>query len=573
MIKNKPSYNRNNRRNSQLGGFGIRNAKARSAMAVFLTASFMLTGCGSTKDKTKTMAKQNEGLTEYEGLTAEDNKERTCYEVFVYSFADSNGDGIGDLDGLTEKLDYINDGDPAKHDDLGCTEIWTMPICPSPTYHKYDITDFMDIDSQYGTMEDFEELLDACHKRGVKLIIDLPVNHTSNEHPWFKEAAQYMKSLPEGEEPDYTKCKYASYYNFQKDPHSGYEMLGGNWYYEARFWSGMPDLNLDNPEVKEEIKNILYFWLDKGVDGFRLDAVTSYYTEDKQKSIDFIKWLNDTVKEKNSNAYIVGEAWADQSIYSKYYESGADSFFDFNFSGQDGVIASVVRGNKKPSYYAEQLVKEEELYKSIAPETAINAPFYTNHDMARSAGYYASDDGSKAKLAEALNLLMTGNAFIYYGEELGMRGSGKDENKRLAFPWSADANGEDGKYLCKGPSDADKVEQKYGTLEEQKKDEYSIYNYVRNAIRIRNAFPAISKGETEIVESLTVEKTCGFIRKYDGGDVLIVINTGDEAAKPDMSGASEYKNLAAVLTVNKDKVSYKDGKLTLPAYGIAVFTK
>lgn len=560
-----------------------------AAAAVMLSAS-LFGGCGKSRPSGKDMVKLNSSLTEYNGLTDEDNKERTCYEVFVYSFADSDGDGIGDIRGLTEKLDYINDGDPATDGDLGCTEIWTMPVFPSPTYHKYDVTDFMDIDSQYGTMADFEELISECHKRGVKIIIDLPVNHTSVDHPWFREASEYVESLPDGASIDPAGNKYADYYNFTNDAHSGYEMLDGRWYYEARFWSGMPDLNLDNDEVRDEIKEILYFWLDKGVDGFRLDAVTSYYTEDRDSSIGFVKWLNDTVKAKDSDAYIVGEAWADQTVYSEYYKSGADSFFDFNFSGQDGVIASVVRGNKKATFYAEQLVKEEELYESIAPDTAINAPFYTNHDMARSAGYYAGDDGSKAKLAGALNLLMTGNAFIYYGEELGMRGSGKDENKRLAFPWGKDDSGSDAAYQCRGPADADTVEQKYGSLSEQQADEYSIYNYYKNAIRIRNAFPAISKGRTEIADSLTGERTCGFIRRYSEdasgseagstdsasgkeGDVLIVINTGSEAVKLDLSDVSEYKTLAAVLTVNKEKASLGKGKLSLPGYGIAVLTR
>ncbi len=572
MIKN--IHKMNDRKIGHSAGSGFKKAKMRSAMALFLASTFVLAGCG--KDKTKTMKTQNASLTEYGGLTAEDNKERTCYEVFVYSFADSDGDGIGDLKGLTKKLDYINDGDPKTTSDLGCTEIWTMPVFPSPTYHKYDATDFMDIDSQYGTMEDFEALLSECHKRGIKLIIDLPLNHTSNSHPWFTEAATYISSLKEGEKPDSSKCKYVDYYNFQEQAHSGYEHLSGDWYYEARFWSGMPDLNLDEPQVKEEIKEILYFWMDKGVDGFRLDAVTSYYTEEKDKSIDFTGWVNDTVKAKNPDAYIVGEAWADQSIYSEYYRSGADSFFDFGFSGQDGVIASVVRGAKKASYYAEQLVKEEELYYEIAPDTAINAPFYTNHDMARSAGYYAYDDGSKAKLAGAMNLLATGNAFIYYGEELGMRGSGKDENKRLAFPWTTDSSSELSSLVCRGPADADKVEQKYGSFEEQEKDEYSIYNYYKNAIRIRNAFPAISKGRTEIIDSLTGDKTCGFTRKIegiDGEDVLIVINTGEDEVKLDMADASEYKKLAAFLTVAKDAPKLKSGKLTLPGYGIAILTK
>ncbi|SEF77568.1 Glycosidase [Eubacterium ruminantium] len=554
------------------------SGKTLKKSAAILTALCILTGCGKDKasDTGAQMDKLNDKLTAYSGLTAEENNVRTCYEVFVYSFSDSDGDGIGDLKGLSDRLDMINDGDAATKTDLECTEIWTMPIFPSPTYHKYDITDFKAIDPEYGTMEDFDSLLAECHKRGIKLIIDLPVNHTSNEHPWFKEASDYIKGLSKEEEPDTSKCKYISYYNFTKEAHSGYEKLNDEWYYEARFWSGMPDLNLDNEAVKDEIKDILYFWIDKGVDGFRLDAVTSYYTEDKQKNIDFIEWLNKTVKEKDPDSYIVGEAWTDFSIYSEYYKSGADSFFDFNFAGQDGVIASVVKGSRKASYYGEQLVKEEEELKNIAPDTAVNAPFYTNHDMARSAGYYVNDDGSKVKLAGALNLLTTGNAFIYYGEELGLRGSGKDENKRVAFPWTAEDSSELKKYICKGPAGAVTQELTFGSYEDQAKDPYSVYNYFRNAVRVRNAFPAISKGSTKLIEELNDDTASVFVRSIEGddsADVLIAVNTGAEKKEISLDSVSEYKELKAVLTVSKDKVSLKGSKLTLPPYGIAFITR
>lgn len=545
--------------------------------ALFTSLMFLFSGCGKKEDSNKSQMEELNGkLTSYEKLTDEDNNIRTCYEVFVYSFSDSDGDGIGDLNGLTERLDYINDGDPSTKTDLECTEIWTMPIFPSPTYHKYDSTDYKAIDPQYGTMEDFEKLVAECHKRGIKLIIDLAVNHTSNAHPWFREASEYMKKLPENEEPDISECKYVGYYNFTKQAHSGYEMLGNDWYYEARFWSGMPDLNLDNEEVRNEIKDIMYFWLDKGVDGFRLDAVTSYYTDEKQKNIEFLEWLNKTVKEKKSNAYIVGECWADMSTYSDYYKSGADSFFDFGFSGQDGVIASVARGSKKASYYGEMLVREETLLNDVSDGKAINAPFYTNHDMARSAGYYVNDDGSKVKLAGALNLLGSGNAFIYYGEEIGLRGSGKDENKRIAYPWTASDASILKKYICKGPDGATTQMLTFGSYEAQKDDEYSVYNYFRNAIRIRNAFPALSMGCTDYKEELSGENTCVFIRRIEDlseEEVLVAINSSGETQEIDLSSLSEYKNLKAVLTVSKDKVKLGSGKLTLPPYGIAFITK
>ena len=162
---------------------------------------------------------------------ADEDAYRTTYEVFVYSFYDSDGDGIGDLSGLTEKLDYINDGDPASGDDLGCTMIWLMPIFPSPTYHKYDATDYLDIDPQYGTLEDFDDLLAECHARGIRVILDLAINHTSSEHPWFTTATEYLRSLPQDAEPSVEECPYVDYYNFTREAANGYaQVTGTSWY-------------------------------------------------------------------------------------------------------------------------------------------------------------------------------------------------------------------------------------------------------------------------------------------------------------------------------------------------------
>ena len=363
-----------------------------------------------------------------------DDNYRTTDEVFVYSFADSDGDGIGDLNGLYDNLGYINDGQPSSGVDLSAGEIWLMPIFPSPTYHKYDTTNYMDIDPAYGTLEDFDKLLNECHARGINVILDLALNHTSTEHPWFLAAKEYLKNLPAGKDPVKDECPYVWYYTFSREQYPGFVPMDGTWYYEARFWEGMPDLNLSTPEVRNELSTIMKFWLDRGVDGFRLDAVTSYYTDNPDGNMEFMKWVADTVHGINPKAYLVAEAWTDQSSYASYYSTGVNSFFDFAYSGADGIIAQTVRGNMSAKSFAESLANEENLYSSVN-EHFINAPFYTNHDMPRSAGYYGDDDGPRTKLAGALNLLMTGNAFVYYGEELGMTGSGKDPNYRAPMYW------------------------------------------------------------------------------------------------------------------------------------------
>ncbi|MCR4586832.1 MAG: alpha-amylase [Lachnospiraceae bacterium] len=510
-----------------------------------------------------------------------EDKYRTTYEVFVYSFCDSDGDGVGDLQGLTSRLDYINDGAPGQGEDLECNGIWLMPIFPSPTYHKYDTTDYMGIDEEYGTMEDFENFLEEAHKRGITVILDLAVNHTSNEHPWFQEAATYLKSLPEGTQPDPGVCPYVEYYNFSREKRTGDEPLGGSgWYYEARFWSGMPDLNLDNENVRNEIAAICKFWLDKGVDGFRLDAVTSYYTEDTRASIDFLTFMDETVTGLDPDAYMVGEAWLNQNGYSEYYESGIDSFFDFKFAGAEGVIATAVnKGNKAPDY-VEALEKEEALYASIFPDY-INAPFYTNHDMARSFGYFAKGGAQKTKMAGALNLLMTGNAFLYYGEEIGMKGSGKDENKRAPMVWDSENKAEG---TCSGPADMESFDQPNPGVVQQLEDPDSILNFYRSAIRIRNSFPVIARGATEAVELLAVTdetkedqaskgSAAAFIRRSKAyEDVLVVFNVAEESRILTLpEEAASYGKLAAVLLADEGVVTRDGGTVTLPGYSVAVF--
>lgn len=497
-----------------------------------------------------------------------DDNYRTYYEIFVYSFCDSNGDGIGDLNGVTEKLDYIAD--------LGFNGIWLMPIMPSPTYHKYDTTDYMNIDPAYGTLEDFKTLIAECHKRGINVIIDLALNHSSSEHPWFQAAVDYLKTLPDGETPDPAECPYVEYYNFNLTGGSGYETITGSlpWYYECQFWGGMPDLNLQNPAVRAEFEQVASFWLDLGVDGFRLDAVKEYVSGAVGTNVEILTWFNDYVKSVNADAYIVCECWENKETYAQYYASGVNSMFDFAFGDSSGVIAKVVKGSASAAAYGEQIVVGQELYSSYNADY-IDASFYVNHDMGRSAGFYAGENSeAQTKMGNAMNILMSGSVFVYYGEELGMKGSGKDENKRVAMYWSTDDNAEG---MCDGPADADDVKMKFGSLEEQAADENSIYSYVKRAILLRNQNPAIARGEVSFYADYSGESICVITKTYGDTELLLVFNTTAEAATVDLTGLNIQGTAVSGLTMlgqlltGTDQPALEGCTLTMPAYSIAVY--
>lgn len=547
-------------------------------LSLLLCASILagMTGCGkaqkaleedgqqSETDAVQEMEaeEQEETWTEPEPVSMEDNY-RTWYEVFVYSFYDSNGDGIGDLKGLTQKLDYINDGDPGTFEDLGCSGIWLMPVMPSTTYHKYDVTDYYGIDQEYGTMEDFEAFMAACQERGIKVILDLVINHSSSQHPWFQEACSYLAELGEGE-PDLSVCPYVDYYHFSKEKQGGYAQVSGSdiWYYEAQFWDGMPDLNLYNEQLRGEIEQIVDFWLDKGVGGFRLDAAKEYETGANAANTEILAWFTDMVKSKKGDAYLVAEVWTDFNTYAGYYDSGIDSVFNFAFADNDGIIAKTVKGNIPASSYSSRLEEMEAVFAEHNPDY-IDAPFYTNHDMGRSAGYYAGEESeAQTKLAGAMNLMMSGSAFLYYGEELGMKGAGKDENKRAPMYFSTDPLAEG---MCKGPGDMDEIKMKFGSYEEQEKDPSSVYAYYKKAIYLRNLYPVIRKGRTENLEDYTSDTIAAFLRSWEGEKLYVFINISKEEAVLKLSGINA---VADALYVGEEKGSLQDGTLTIPGYGI-----
>ncbi len=473
------------------------------------------------------------------------------YEVFVRSYQDSDGDGIGDLPGLISRLDYISE--------MGYDGLWLMPIMPSPSYHKYDVTDYKAIDPEYGTLADFRALADACHERGIRLIIDLPVNHSSVQHPWFTQACEALRTNAES--------RYTDYYCFSKENgQKAVPISGTEWFYEEQFsGGGMPDLNLDSDAVRQEITQIMDFWLnDCGADGFRLDAVTSYYAADTEKNVAFLKWLNDTAKALKPDCFLVGEAWTGLGTIAEYYESGLDAFFLFPASQAEGYIARTIRARSKP---AQQFVKYmQEVQATLGDHTL--APFIGNHDTGRAVGsLQARSAPERAKFAETLVNLMGGATFTYYGEEIGMVGSGDDPNKRLAMYWNdGDMTGQ--------PPGTTKVEYAFPCVDEQLADANSLLNYCKALNHLKKQFPAIAWGENEFVYS--DDDLCVMKRTWNAQTCYIALNFSSKKAH-EYELQEKGLSLGGWLCVSDEEVHIAltdDGaSLLLPPYAMVVLAR
>ena len=501
---------------------------------------------------------------EYEQeLNVLDDNYRNYYEIFVYSFCDSDGDGIGDMKGIISKLDYVKE--------MGFNGIWLMPIMPSPSYHKYDVTDYYNVDSKYGTLEDFEKLLEECDKRGIKVIIDFVFNHTSAQHPWFKEAVAYLETLEEGQEPDLKVCPSVGYYHFTTESNGSedYHKAGtSDWFYECVFWDQMPDLALESTELRAEIEKIAKFWLELGVDGFRLDAAKEFYSGETGKNIEVLQWFSEYVISVKEDAYIVGEVWDEVAAIASYYESGVTSFFDFPLALYNGLITETTRklGTSSAKSFAKTLVTLGQKYSESNPDY-IDAPFISNHDTTRISAQCVNNP-DQMKMAAGLLLTMNGSPFVYYGEEIGMNSKGdKDENKRLPMQWSITDNA----GMTVGPTAADDVEQIFAPLDEQFADPLSIVNYYKRAIRIRNENPEIARGEISFIEELSGKDICAIKKVYEGSEIVIVYNISAEEGSIDLKAAGyEAFGIRGYLSVDGNAVTISNSVIDMPKYSIVV---
>jgi glycosidase len=483
---------------------------------------------------------------------------RVYYEIFVHSFSDSNDDGIGDIRGMINRLDYLNDGDDDSGKSLGIEGIWLMPIMPSPSYHKYDVTNYKAIDDDYGTLADFEEFLTLTEERNIYVIIDLVLNHTSNQHPWFRNA---KKAMEDGDLDN----KYLNYYTLvlEEEKESGkvYYPFVGDYFYEGNFSSAMPELNLDSPDVRAEIIDIITFWYDLGVDGFRLDAAKYPYLNDDDKNIEFWNWFVSECKKIKEDTYIVGEVWSGDSLIAPYYESFSN--FDFGMSQLQGAVSMVAQGFDDVNWYVAYINSYRNIVNNVNPD-AILTPFISNHDMNRAAGFLDLNN-YEMHMAANLYILTYGNPFIYYGEEIGMKGSRAtemtDANRRLAMLWGDNDTVED-------PigSTYSEDNQTNGTVKSQLKDKDSLLNHYKKLIMIRKAIPEIARGEYTPLQFNGYYSFGGFLSTYNDSTIGIFHNVGDTELVIDLSNFTEQEFSEVKAYVGVNNATLNGQTLTIGAY-------
>ena len=448
---------------------------------------------------------------------------RVYYQIFVGSFSDSNGDGLGDLRGIINRFDYLNDGDPNSGMSLGIEGIWLSPIFTSPTYHKYDCNDYYEIDPKFGTMEDLKELVELCHGRGVQIILDLVVNHTSTRHVWFQKFLTAHQNYDESD-------PYYDFYTWGtgSQPGRSFHKLGNtSHFYEGNFSNEMPELNYDNPNVRQAMVDVAKFYLDLGVDGFRFDAAKYIYYGEAERNTDFWDWYMAQLRSIKPDVYSVAEVWDGDGVTIPYNSS--TNCFNFTMSQVGGQIAQTA-ANGDPGVMARYI--ESYLQQIRAQRSdAMLCSFIANHDMDRTAGFLPISNG-RAFVGANLNILTPGSPFIYYGEEIGLRGSrggaNTDANRRLAMLWG------DGDTV-KDPIGADYDSAgRNGTVADQLPNGASLYNHYKKLIAIRQANPEIAYGEFKALE-LEGTKAGGFLSTWQGKTVCVLHNTSTDEAKIDLS--------------------------------------
>lgn len=504
-------------------------------------------------------------------------KDAIFYELHVKAFYDSVSDGIGDFKGLTEKLDYLQD--------LGIDCIWLMPFYKSPQKDDgYDISDFYKIQEEYGTIKDFRAFIRTAHKKGIKVIADLVLNHTSDQHSWFKEA----KSLKKSKKRNYyvwsdTDQKYKDARIIFIDSESS------NWtwdketnqYYFHRFFSHQPDLNYDNPRVRTAMTKVMSFWLNMALDGFRCDAVPYLYEkegtscESLQETHEFLKELRKRLDCKFTGKVLLAEANQPPEEIKKYFGTGDEFHMAFNFPLMSSLFLALRKEDSKP------IVNSINQTLNI-PKTCQWALFLRNHDELTLEMISGEDreymykeftkdlkgkrnfgicrrlapllDNGRRQIELLYNLLMTmpGSPVIYYGDEIGMGDNiylGDRKGVRTPMQWNVDRNAGFSKSdpaVLYSPVIADPV---YGyqaiNVEAQNRIPTSLLNWIKRLIRIRKKYSSVfGRGSIEFMKSKN-EKTLAYTRYYEDQIILLVSNLS-RFTQPIELDLSSYKGFTPV---------------------------
>lgn len=460
------------------------------------------------------------------------------YQVFVRSFADAKsgplaGDGIGDFDGLIDRLDYLNDA--GSHDALGVTALWLMPIMESPSYHGYDISDYKKVKAEYGGNPAFLRFMAEAKKRNIRVILDLVPNHCSWQHPWFKEALQpgspkrdwfvWQSSKPAWKGP-WNQEVWHPWPAARPDGPGG-DLEGSQGYYYGIFWKGMPDLNFRNPEVTAAMNDVVRWWmLDEraggggGVDGYRIDAIRHLIEEGQQQEStaathEWLQGFHKAYKAVKKDAFTVGEVWADTAQVLPYIGNELDSCFEFHTAY--ATIDAINDGARA------KLDAQWETNLSRYPRGQYST-FLSNHDQERVMSRFGGGDAAstaspadawaKSKLAATLLLTSPGIPFIYYGEEIGMTGKKPDEDIRTPMQWTSGRTA--GFSTGETPWRPVNKDAPGKNVDAQQKDPLSLLNLYKKLIRLRREHDALSVGTMALCET-TAPQVYAFVREQPGG--------------------------------------------------------
>jgi glycosidase len=479
------------------------------------------------------------------------------YEIFVRSWYDTDGDGIGDLNGVTAKLDYLKS--------LGVDGIWLMPINPSPSYHGYDVTDYYAVNPQYGTLADFRHLLAEAHKRGIKVIIDMVINHSGSENRWFK-AAQDPRS------PYHDWYTWAGKYtDLATDSvtgtpawHATGKPTDPQTHYLGIFAPTMPDLNYDNPAVRAEMIKVGQFWLKQGADGFRLDAARHIYEnfhwdEDDPaalaKNLDWWNAYRRGLATVNPHAYLVGEVTQPAATDLAPYLKPLDAVFNFPLATQ---LIDAAKSERNLGL-GPTLDRTYAAYEAVGGAAIKDAPFLSNHDQER---VMSQLDGNPQHMRTAAAMLLTlpGEPYVYYGEELGTLGRKPDPALREPMRWdrSAKAKGET-TWEATDPANGAAV-----SVEAEQADPHSLLHLYTRLIHWRSEVPALRDGGFRAYPEAS-DHLAAWERTAPHGGVLVVHNLSGQAQTMtlDVPGRPHYTR---VLKQTGPGATIRADTLSVPAY-------
>ncbi|MEA2518746.1 MAG: alpha-glucosidase [Chloroflexota bacterium] len=495
-------------------------------------------------------------------------REGVLYQIYPRSFQDSDGDGVGDLRGIVDRLDHLN----GTADSLGVDGIWLSPICPSPMADfGYDVSDYCDIDPRFGTLADFDDLVAAAHARGIRVIVDLVPNHTSDRHPWFEEARAsrenpkrdwYVWADPaaDGGPPN----NWRSAFRLRQSSAWTLDRATGQYYHHS-FLPEQPDLNWWNPEVRDAFDGILRFWLDRGVDGFRIDVAHRMARDpDLRDNPDYglgedeylVHWTADNaprdqdwpevheihrrfrrVIDEYEGRMAIGEVFIlDPERLVGYYGAGNDELnLAFNFS--------FLRAPWSAGAFRDAV----ETFERLLPPGAWPDYTLSNHDNPRAVSRYAPDGDvargrRRARLAALMLLTLRGTPFLYYGEEIGMADgpipagrvvdvAGRDP-ERTPMQWDATPNGG---FTSGDPWLPIAPERATVNVAAQVADPTSMLAFQRTLVRIRKSSAALRRGGYRTVAT-AAEDVFAYVREGDGERWLIALNFGSDPLRVDLPG-------------------------------------